>query len=147
MKRFFRIILPVLTFCAIAFILLNAFSDGTQATEKRDVVVKVVTGQASFATRVMRTIAKFFHVLEYAFYSFALTSSILIWGDLRARLERVLLCGIFLALADELIQSTLSGRGSRVTDIVVDTAGIMLGYAASVLIAAVVKRIQKKKGT
>ena len=147
MKRFLRIAMPILTFCVVAFILLNAFTDDVRATANRDAVVKAVTGHASFTKQVMKVIAKSFHVMEYAFFSFCLTASVLLFGDLRGRFERVLLCGVMLALTDELIQSTSSGRGSRVTDIVVDTAGILIGYAVAVLINTIVTKIQKKKGT
>jgi VanZ family protein len=34
-----------------------------------------------------------------------------------------------------------------VTDIAVDTAGILIGYAVAVLMNVIINKIQKKKGT
>lgn len=149
MKRYLKALMPILTFLAIVFILSNSFSDGNDASAKRDFVLKMVTGEKSFAQKMLATVAKSFHMMEYAFFSFCLTSSVFLLGDLKsARFERVLLCGMLLAVTDELIQSMFSGRGSKVTDIVVDTAGIIVGYAVSVFLAYLVKKKnEKKKGT
>ena len=148
MKRYLRIAMVILTFCAIAFILSNSLSDGGRAEAKRDFVVKLVTGSASYRKQIMAMIAKIFHMMEYAFFSFCLTESVLLLGDLSARFERVLLCGVTLALTDELIQSLLSGRGSKLTDVFVDAAGIMIGYGVSLFVARILKKWNKnKKGT
>ena len=149
MKRFLRIAMPILTCLVIAFILSNSLSDQTSAEGKRDFVVKVITGK-TFKKQILACIAKLFHMLEYAGFSFCLTSSVFLLGDgVKNRFERVLLCGMTLALSDELIQSLFSGRGSRVTDVLVDTAGVMVGYAVSLLLDRLIqKHIEKtKKGT
>lgn len=150
MKRYLRVILPILTFLVIAFILSNSFSDGAQATAKRDFVVKAVAGEKNFARLSMKVIAKLFHMMEYAAFSFFLTESVLVLGDMKSgRFERILLCGVMLAITDEMIQSLFSGRGSRLTDVLVDGAGVMVGYAVALFLAYLVKkRIEKrKKGT
>lgn len=144
MKRYLRVLMPVLTFLVLLFILSNSLSDQSQAEGKRDLVVKLIAGK-TFKRSVMACIAKLFHMLEYAAFSFCLTSSVLLLGDaLKNRFERILLCGMTLAIADELIQSLFSGRGSRLTDVLVDTAGIMIGYALVVGIGCLLKKIKKK---
>ncbi len=144
MKRFLRVFMPILTFLVILFILSNSLSDQSNAEEKRDVVVKIITGK-SFKRQVLSLIAKLFHVIEYAAFSFCLTSSSILLGDgLKSRFERILLCGMTLALSDELIQSLLDGRGSRLTDVLVDTAGIMIGYAVAVCIFRFIKKYRQK---
>ena len=150
MKRSLRVLFPIFTFLVVAFILSNSLSDSSLAEAKRAAVVRAVTGSSSFSKQALKVVATLFHTMEYAAFSFCLTWSVLLWGDIKnGRLERVLLCGMFLATTDELIQSCFSGRGSRVTDIVVDTAGILIGYGIAVLSAKIIaKRAEnKKKGT
>ncbi len=145
MKRYLRIIMPILAFLVVLFILSNSFSNADSAMAKRDFVVKTVTGK-TFAKQISAIIAKIFHMMEYAAFSFCLTSSVLLLGDgLKSRFERILLCGILLAITDELIQSLFSGRGSKLTDVLVDTAGIMIGYAVSILLAALIRKRNGKK--
>lgn len=144
MKRYLRVIMPVLTFLVLFFILSNSLSDQSQAEEKRDLVVKLIMGK-TFKRRIMACIAKLFHLLEYAAFSFCLTSSVHLLGDgLKNRFERILLCGMTLAIGDELIQSLFSGRGSRLTDVLVDTAGIMVGYAVATGVRCLAKKIKTK---
>ena len=145
MKRYLRIIMPILAFLVIIFILSNSFSNSTTASEKRDFVVKTVTGK-TFSQRVLSSVAKLFHMMEYAAFSFCLTSSVFLLGNgLKNRFERILLCGMTLALTDELIQTMFSGRGSRVTDVLVDTAGIMVGYAVVIVITKILAKRNEQK--
>lgn len=145
MKRYLRVIMPILTFLVLFFILSNSLSDQSLAEGKRDLVVKLIVGK-TFERRVMTCIAKLFHMLEYAAFSFCLTSSVVLLGDgLKKRFERILLCGMTLAMGDELIQSLFSGRGSRLTDVLVDTAGIMVGYAVVMGIRCLMKKVKAKK--
>ena len=147
MKRYLRVIMPILAFLVLVFILSNSLSDGSQAEAKRDAVVKIVAGK-SFKKQIMVCVAKIFHMMEYSAFSFCLTASVLLLGDgLQGRFERILLCGTTLAITDELIQSLLSGRGSKLPDVVVDMAGIMIGYAVAVLLPRLIKKIKNKKGT
>ena len=145
MKRYLRIIMPILAFLVVIFILSNSFSNSTTANEKRDFVVKTVTGK-TFSQRVLSSVAKLFHMMEYAAFSFCLTSSVFLLGNgLKNRFERILLCGMTLALTDELIQTMFSGRGSRVTDVLVDTAGIMVGYAVVIVITKILAKRNEQK--
>ena len=147
MKRYLRVIMPIMAFLVLLFILSNSLSDASQAEAKRDAVVKVVTGK-TVQQQFLSCVAKLFHMLEYAAFSFCLTSSVILLGDgLKNRFERILLCGMTLAIADELIQSLFSGRGSKLTDVLIDTAGVMIGYAVAVLCAFVIKKVKNKKGT
>ena len=150
MKRFLRILFPILTLFVIAFIFTNSFSDSLHAEAKRAAVVKAVTGSDSFSKQALRVVAKIFHTLEFAAFSFCLTVSTVLYGGLKnGRFERILLCGILIAVTDELIQTISSGRGSRVSDVVVDTAGVMIGYGLALLATKILsKRAEnKKKGT
>ena len=149
MKRRLLILMVLLTFLTIAFILFNALSDGAHAEGKRDAVVRIFVGSRSLRRQVLKVVAKTFHVMEYAFFSFCFTSSVILLGDCKARFERVLLCGTFLALGDELIQSLFSDRTSRLTDVFVDLAGIMIGYWVSVCLARLIqkRKLRRKKGT
>lgn len=145
MKRYLRIIMPILAFLVVIFILSNSFSNSTTASEKRDFVVKTVTGK-TFSQRVLSSVAKLFHMMEYAAFSFCLTSSVFLLGNgLKNRFERILLCGMTLALTDELIQTMFSGRGSRVTDVLVDTAGTMVGYAVVIVITKILAKRNEQK--
>ena len=149
MKRFLRVLMPILVFLVMIFILSNSLSNGTQASTKRDFVVKIVTGEKNYQKISIPVVAKIFHMMEYAAFSACLTGAVLLLGDLKnSRFERILLCGIILALSDELIQSLFSGRGSKLTDVLVDIAGIMIGYVVAMLISYLIKkRNEKKKGT
>ncbi|MBQ3075736.1 MAG: VanZ family protein [Clostridia bacterium] len=154
MKRVLKRLMPLLTFLVIAFILSNSLSNGTQANAKRGFVVEIVQEVVSlfagdrpeFTQQHLAVFAKCFHVLEFALFSFCLTWSVILLGDYQnGRFERILLCGMALALADEHLQTLSVGRGPALTDVFVDLSGVMIGYAVVMGIAFFIKKHENKK--
>ncbi|MBE6713310.1 MAG: VanZ family protein [Ruminococcaceae bacterium] len=154
MKRYMRVILPVLTFLVIAFIFSNSLSSGAQASAKRGFVVDLVQeivsavggDEPDFSVGGLAVVSKCFHVTEFALFSFCLTCSVILLGDYRnGRFEKIILCGMTLALTDEHLQKLSEGRGPALTDVLVDLAGVMIGYAVAVLLFSLLAKNEKKK--
>ena len=137
MKRVLSFLLPILTILSVLFIFSNSLSSGAEALEKKSFVVETVERIIEFFTgkeidshaETLTVVSKIAHVVEFAFFSFLLTASIFHFGgNIRKQCERILFAGVLVALADEHLQSFSQGRYSSVRDVLIDLAGIFLGY-------------------
>ncbi len=140
-------ILPLLTLLALLYIFSNSLAPRTEAEAKRQEVAdavssatQVVTGEkTTFDEKDLAFLSKCFHVGEFALFSLFLSLHVRLSGQERG-FERVLCCGAFCALADEQLQLIASERGARLSDVFVDLSGVMIGYAAAVLILFLIRR-------
>lgn len=153
MKRFLKILFPVLTFLAMLFILYNSASPGEKTVETTSDIAGIIEEQIQHVTdepvsvtdeqKVM--ISKVGHLLEYIAFSLFLSLSVFVLGgDVEKMAFHVLLCVVFLALADEQLQIVSADRGSRVSDVIIDLAGGMIGYGAARILCFLRKRREKK---
>ncbi len=149
MNKILKILFPVLTVLCMAFILTNSMQTAVKAEKKQGIVVEVVekvaTKVAKKEVRLSKentdSISKTAHVFEFALFSAFLTVSLFLFGkQLKGVYEKVLLCGMFLAITDEHLQLLAKGRGSKLTDVLVDLAGIMIGYVIARLIVKFTRR-------
>lgn len=143
MKRFLKVLFPVLTILAILFIFSNSLSSGAEAGAKRGFVVGILqkvfqffTGkEILFTDASLAVVSKLFHVFEFFLFSFFLTTSVFLRREgFENVFWQVLLCGVFTALADEQLQMLSANRGPRLSDVYVDLAGVLIGFAVSFLI-------------
>ena len=148
MNKIFKILFPVLAVLCMAFILTNSMQTAVKAEKKQVAVVEVVE---KIATKVAKkevhlskensaSISKTGHVVEFLLFSFFLTLSLLYEDQGKRVYEKVLLCGVFLAITDEHLQLLAKGRGSKLTDVLVDLAGIMIGFAIAKWILKIARR-------
>lgn len=145
MKGVVRWILPILTLLTLVFIFSNSLEPQKKAEAKRQEVVDLVqdaTGsEKNLEEKALALISKCFHVAEFALFSFLLSLQVIASGRERGY-ESVLLCGVICALADEQLQLIAAGRGSRLSDVLVDLAGVMLGYGVAYLLL----RLKRRRG-
>jgi VanZ family protein len=123
-----------------------------KTTEKKQgVVIKVVENAIESVTKKevhlskskSAVISKCVHVLEFSLFSVFLTLSLFfLQKNRKSAYQSVLLCGTFLGITDEHFQLLYEGRGSKLTDVIVDIAGVMIGYMIAKLI---LKLIWRKK--
>ncbi len=153
MKRFFRFLLPFLTFLAMLFILINSTSTGEKTVETTTDIAGVIEEQVGTVTdqpvsisdsqKVM--ISKIGHLLEYAAFALFLSLSVFVFGgNLGEKVLSVLFCTVFLALADEQIQFLILDRGSRVSDVIIDLAGGFFGFGIAFVSCYIWKRRKEK---
>ncbi len=149
MNKIFKILFPILTVLCMAFILSNSMQSAAEAGKKQGAVVEAVENVATKVTNKdvhltkenTKSVSKMVHVIEFFAFSLFLTISLLLYGDkVKDIYEKVLLCGVFLAISDEYLQELAKGRESRLTDVLVDLAGIMIGFAVARLIMYFVRR-------
>ncbi len=152
MKRVIKIIFPVLTILCMIFILTNSMQNFRDAEKKQGAVAGIIENVAQSISKKEvnltkadnTTISKIAHVIEFSMFSLFLSLSLLLSEKVKGdTYQKVLLCGIFLAITDEHLQLLFVGRGSKLTDVLIDLAGIMIGYGIAKLIA---KFARRKKG-
>ena len=84
--------------------------------------------QLEHAHAIHRTLRKIGHVTAYAIFA------ILLWRALRPARHAfalTVLGGVLLATSDETLQSFMPSRGGSVRDVLLDTAGVLLGCAVA----------------
>ena len=99
--------------------------------------------QEDFAEKINYPVRKCAHATEYAVLGVFLAGAVL--GGRRDRRLQVLWCfaiGVAYAASDELHQVFVPGRAGRVTDVLIDSAGLIVG----VLVMWGVSRWRKKRG-
>lgn len=147
MKRVLNILFPTLTILALLFIFSNSLSSGAEAGAKRGFVVGILQNVISFFTgkeiifdeKALAVVSKLFHVFEFCLFSFFLTFSLYLRREgFENVFWQVLLCGVFSALADEQLQMLSVNRGPRLSDVYVDLAGILIGFAVSFVLITIV---------
>lgn len=145
MKKY---LLAIATFMWIAFIFMNSLQTGVESGEVSskitEVVIKVlnlININLDFNTTAI-FIRKCAHVFEYFILGilFALTYINMI-GNVNYRIIYTFLSALVVSISDEIIQLYVPGRVGAVTDVLIDTIGIVLGI---ILILLIIK-IRKKR--
>ncbi len=78
-------------------------------------------------------IRKLAHFTEFMVLGIELT--VLVYRILRSNIVLPPFCGLLAALCDETIQLFSEGRGSKVSDVWIDFAGVMVGFLLVILIS------------
>ncbi len=153
MNKYLKWILPVLTILSLLYIFSNSLLSNPDAEKKEDrflssveKVVEVVTDKEIDLDRDSAVPAKIAHVAEYVLFSFLLTYTAYFLHSMEhTDRYRLLFTFLFCALTDENLQSLKEGRSSRVTDIIIDFAGCLIGYALVNLIWKLMERRKNGK--
>jgi len=141
------IIIMLLIAATLAFIWGNSLESVAESSEKSSrvleslaFVLEPVFGKANVTDHLVRKLA---HFTEFGLLGIWLALFIAVHG--RARLQSVANClffGLSVAVSDEALQ-LLSGRGSQVTDVLLDFAGAASGIFAVLVVRWSVLRIKK----
>ncbi len=87
-------------------------------------------------------VRKLAHLGEYILLGFWGMLTLRVYtGRVLAFISWPLLFGLGLAVADEFLQQYVAGRGSSVTDVVIDFCGVMLGIFAALFLILLVSAI------
>lgn len=108
-------------------------------------------GHPGLAARLTdHIVRKMAHFCEYALEGFFL---LLVTGALAGRRRRLLpylswpaLLGVLTALTDETIQLFFDGRGSQVTDVWIDFAGVLTGMVVGLMVLALWRAVFGRRG-
>ncbi len=146
MKKVLKVLFPILTVLFMLFIFSNSFSSGEVAGAKRGFVVNILSGlirlftgeEIEFTEKNLAVVSKLFHVFEFFLFSLSFSFSVFLRREkTEGAFQSVLLGGVMTALADEQLQMLFSGRGSRLSDVFVDLAGILIGFGISFVLAKI----------
>lgn len=129
MKKYVFLLMTVVV---IAFIWGNSLQDAPHSSVESRWMLNLVQSVFWMIPEVshitMYEIRKAAHVTEYMALGFSLS---LVLGSFRGRgvAKDVVALGFLIACIDETLQLFSSGRSSQVTDVVIDTCGVILGLA------------------
>lgn len=149
MKRFLKILFPVLTFSVMVFILSNSLSSQKKVVETthniagavEEKIEQITDEKVTLSDKQKVIIVKLGHLSEFMLFALFLTLSVFfLGGDPKAMCHSIILCVVILALADEQLQILGDKRGSRISDAIIDLAGGILGYATGRGVTFLVKR-------
>ena len=135
-RRLARVVLPLLALAWVGFIFWNSARPGEVSGQASQAVVSVLTGQPAPTgdTTLEWLVRKAGHLGEYALLGLLLWLGLAAWGRKRwAWRAGALLAGIAVAAGDEILQLSIPGRSGQATDVAIDAAGLLLGFALGAL--------------
>lgn len=156
-KRWWILICSVLVLLIAVMIFLFSAQDGLESSNtSTGVVVWVIQHfyptypemtrrqQAALMEELVFKIRKLAHFLEFAMLGVSLR---LLFHALRLRLPLMWawLAGTLYAVSDEVHQMFVAARGPAVTDVMIDSAGVLTMACVTSLILLIRKRIKQKK--
>ena len=152
MNRKWQVLLMVLSILCALFIFSNSMVMEKKMTKRESGILKAVeTVVQKFTDRPLNLdtkaahtrLAKLAHLGEFALFSFVFTAAVYaFWRETKPFLWRILFVGGFIAVTDEHIQLVTAGRSSRVSDVMIDSCGVLIGYALS---SFLIRKIRKKR--
>ena len=121
----------LMTAVLIAFIWGNSLQDAMHSSVESRWVLDLVQSTFSVISGIshvtMYEIRKAAHVTEYMALGFILSLDL----NRRGRARDVVALGVLIACIDETLQLFSFGRSGQMTDVVIDTCGVILGVAAA----------------
>lgn len=131
MKKYVFLLMTALL---IAFIWGNSLQDATHSSVESRWVLDLVQSTLSVIPGIshvtMYEIRKAAHVTEYMALGFFLSLDLSALNR-RGRARDVVALGVLIACIDETLQLFSFGRSGQMTDVVIDTCGVILGVAAA----------------
>lgn len=124
----------LMTAVLIAFIWGNSLQDATHSSVESRWVLDLVQSMFSVIPGIshvtMYEIRKAAHVTEYMALGFFLSLDLSALNR-RGRARDVVALGVLIACIDETLQLFSFGRSGQLTDVVIDTCGVILGVAVA----------------
>lgn len=134
------IITILLTISILIFIFSNSFDSQQISAEKSGKILELLYKFLRENAPSHSTVRKLAHIAEFALLGMSLAG---LSVTLRIKPIIPLFTGLVSALIDETIQ-TFTGRGSMVSDVWIDFAGVCLGYLIVTGIRFLIKSIKRK---
>ena len=150
-KTQIKTILVVLLALLLAFIWLHSMMPAEDSAEESQRVGQFLTpflelfvGEGNVTDHLVRKLA---HFCEYGALGI-LAGALLVKKESGIfRWSYALLCALAVAVIDESIQLLADGRGAQVQDVLLDTAGSLMGLLAVWLIAVLVRWLRHRDRT
>lgn len=157
-KNVLRGILIVLLLCT--FYIIFGFS--SQDGEKSGGISKKITGfileksskynsleqmkKEEVSKRTERIIRKIAHFSIYTLVGFLLMALFSTYENIKRKYQIYIsaIMGILYAISDEIHQSFTPGRGPKITDVFIDSLGVLFGITVILLILEIINRKNKK---
>ena len=144
-----RIVLTVLTVAAIAAIFYNSSLSADESTEQSSPLTMWLNGifgslpiPFSVTENFVRKLA---HFTEYSILGALMSTTVYLYAQKRLGMLLITIpTGALVAVCDELIQRKSEGRSCQVSDMVLDTCGIIF---AALIVTLFITLRQKKKRT
>ena len=139
-----QFVLAVAIFGTVCFIFSNSMQTGVDSSSASQAVQDFLQGllrrlghPGAAARLTEHMVRKAAHFCEYMLEGFLLLLGVRLFSRKLRFLSWPALLGLLTALCDETIQLFYAGRGSSVTDVWIDFAGVVTGMAVALLLSAV----------
>ena len=137
-----RVVFTAALIACIAFIFSNSMAVATVSEQSSGRVLQLMQavlrrlGHPALAERLtMHIVRKLAHFCEYMLEGFLLMLCMRVYSRHPLRYVTVpMLGGVLTALADETIQLFSEGRSSQVTDVWLDSAGVLAGILVAIVL-------------
>ena len=134
----FRVVFTAALIACIMFIFRNSLENGAQSSARSQAVMQLVNGalaKVHLGPLSEHLIRKLAHFSEFALEGFLLMLCMRVYSRRPLRHITVpMLAGVLTALTDETIQLFSEGRSSQGTDVWLDSAGVLAGILAALLL-------------
>ena len=153
-KNILRVILIILLLCTFYIIFGFSGQDGEESSSISRKVTEFIVDKIIKADEINRIelinnlqgiVRKLAHFSIYAVVGFLLMALVSTYDlDERKRISISLIVGIIYAISDEIHQGFIPGRAAKVTDVMIDTMGVMVGILVLLLILTIANKIKIK---
>jgi len=126
----------------IAFIWGNSLQDGIASTKRSEKVTEIVNGMNRDISASEQVIRKLAHFSEFCVEGICIVLVFAGFGAFKkSMLGNMVLTGVLTALVDETIQLIPANRSSQVTDVWIDTGGVLAGIMICFLMIAIYRKV------
>ena len=146
-----QFVLAVAIFGTVCFIFSNSMQTGVDSSSASQAVQDFLQGllrrlghPAAAARLTEHMVRKAAHFCEYMLEGFLLLLGVRLFSRKLRFLSWPALLGLLTALCDETIQLFYAGRGSSVTDVWIDFAGVVTGMALAMAFAVLVETLMRR---
>ena len=150
-KMIAKIVLTALCLIAVGAIFFNSSLDADTSTKQSDPLVDEINQFFEsihiHITITDKMVRKTAHFTEYAVLGALLSATLYLYvGRRRDSFAMTLPLGCAIALCDEVIQLFPKGRSCEITDVMIDSSGILFSALIVRLILYMIDRHHRKKG-
>lgn len=134
-----RIMFTFFLIATIVFIFSNSAEIGDLSSNRSEkataIINKVILKVDENASLSQGTVRKLGHFAEYFLLGFWLMLTLRVYTSrLLAFISWPLLCGLLTAVMDEFFQTMIPGRSGKITDVIIDFSGVVIGLCVALFL-------------
>ena len=152
----FKIIYFILVIIWMIIVFFFSAENGKKSTNTSNIVTKSIvevtnkkktkSEKEKMIAKIDPYIRKFAHFILYTVGGFLIINFIkTILKDKNRQVVLTILIGFVYAITDEVHQYFISERAAEITDVIIDTTGIMVGIGIFIIILKIIKRIKNNR--